>query len=114
MYKAARKILIEMKSNPGLTVNNLNVIFRTSTIKVEETVSYLLKAGYLQVEPNYFAVHHVTDNSVAVDTPLTITVEGKVALEDDSDFVLYRRFNEIRAWITVVIAVAAFIKSFFF
>ena len=47
------------------------------------------------------------------DMPFHITFDGRAALEEETKTRRSVKFNEFRAWATLIIALAAFIKSFF-
>lgn len=102
------------RSRDSLTLSQLSAILNRSSFNVSDPVLYLKKEGYLRVEPNHAAIHGINaDDPINPDTPLVISFEGKAALEAELKTRRHLSFNEIRAWITLAIAVLAFIKSFF-
>ena len=67
--------------------------------------------GYLEMEPNYTMLHGA---DFTLRVPFRITFKGRAALEAEQKSRLSFKQNEFRAWVTLAIALAAFIKSFFF
>ena len=103
------------KSRSSLTLSQLSAILNRSWLDVADPALYLKREGYLRVEPNHAALHDISDTDpIDPDTPLVISFEGKGALEAELKARKRLSFNEIRAWITLAIAVLAFFKSFFF
>lgn len=99
----------------SLTLDQLSAILNRSPLDCVEPIAFLRKEGFLRIEPNYALLHgSPEDSSLTPRTPIEITFEGKAALEAETKSRRQLTFNEIRAWITAIIAVAAFIKSFFF
>ena len=90
----------------------LSAILDVGLVPLSEPISFLRKQGYLRIEPNYRTVRNMTqDDEIFVDTPLEITFEGKVALEDYRKEKRSTKFKELRAWITLAIACASFILA---
>ena len=62
-------------------------------------------------DPNY--PESEDQRALTPDMPFYITFEGRAALEDETKSRHTIKFKEFRAWATLIIALAAFIKSFF-
>lgn len=102
------------KSRSSLTLSQLSAILNRSWLDAADPVLYLRREGYLRVEPNHAALHNINDDDpIDYETPLVISFEGKGALEAELRTRKRLSFNEIRAWITLAIAVLALFKSFF-
>lgn len=103
------------KSRSSLSLSQLSAILNQSWFDVADPVLYLKREGYLRVEPKHAALYGVkSDDPIDPDTPIVISFEGKAALEAEIKARKHTSFNELRAWITLAIAVLAFFKSFFF
>lgn len=102
------------KSRSSLTLSQLSAILNRSWFDVADPTLYLKREGYLRIEPNHAALHSMNaDDPIDPDTPLVISFEGKAALEAELKARKHASFNDIRAWVTLAIAILAFIKSFF-
>lgn len=102
------------RSRSSLTLSQLSAILNRSWFDVADPALHLKREGYLKVEPNHAALHGINfDDPIDPDTPLVISFEGKAALEAEMKARKHASFNDIRAWITLAIAILAFIKSFF-
>ena len=97
-------------SHPILTIQQIGLLLDRSEFDVCGPVSYLHKSGYLRVYDGYVS----DDGTIAVDTRLTMTYEGKHAIKEFQRNTKSHFWVEFRAWATLLIALAAFIKSFFF
>lgn len=90
-----------------LSAQDISAICNVETRVIFESIQYLATKEYL----NPCIVAHET---TMFNIPYRITHEGRIALEDTQKRRHHFIFNEIRAWITLAIAIAAFIKSFFY
>ena len=105
-------VLKTYKSRDCLTLSQLSAIYNRSIFDVAEPVSYLRKQKLIRIESNYALLHELTEDSlIDPDTPLEITFVGKGALETEIKSRRHLTFNELRAWITLAIAVIALIVS---
>ena len=95
----------------SLSINQLSAILNLDSFEFVEVINYLRKNGFLRVEHNYSMVHKSDHDSISPRTPLSITFEGKRALELERKSRKRFKYNEIRAWITLAIAIAAFALS---
>lgn len=115
MDKTSISLLKVYLERTTLTLHQLAAILNQDYLSLAEPINYLRKKGFLRVEQNYATMNTYTaDGLISPDTPLEITVEGKIALEGKQKLSKTKRIESIRHWITTAIAVAAFIKSFFF
>lgn len=115
MDSKSLKLLRIYNSRTSLTIEQLSAVVNESPFDILEYVARLCEKGLLRVELNY-ATHHgiVAYRQITVDTPLQITVDGKESVEDADKMIKLRRNDMIRYIITTGIAIAAFIRSFFF
>jgi predicted transcriptional regulator len=90
-----------------LSAQDISAICNIEARVIFESIQYLANKEYL----NPCIIAHET---TMFNIPYQITHEGRIVLEDTKKRRHHFIFNEIRAWITLVIAVAAFIKSFFY
>lgn len=105
-------VLKTYKSRSSLTLSQLSAIYNQSIFDVVEPVSYLRKQKFIRIESNHAVLHDFTEESpIDPDTPLEITFAGKAALEAEIKSRRRLTFNELRAWITLAIAVVALIIS---
>ena len=108
-------ILKLFSARHSLSLVQLSAVLNHTPLECAEPVAYLRKQGFLRIESNHALSHDLAvDDALHMDTPIEITFEGRAALEAEIKSRRHLTFNEIRAWITLGIAIAAFIKSFFF
>ncbi len=108
-------ILKLFSARRSLSLIQLSAVLNRTPLECAEPVAYLREQGFLRIESNHALSHDLdADASLHMDTPIQITFEGKAALEAEIKARRHLTFNELRAWITLGIAIAAFIKSFFF
>lgn len=113
MDSTSLQILKIYQSRQSLTTQQLAIVMNADPYFLSEPVLLLLKQNYLRPEPNYVASHTVVA-APSLDTPLEITFLGKAAIENEKRLSKKERNDLIRYSITTAIAVASFIKSFFF
>lgn len=115
MDNLSLKILKMYNKRQNLSINQAGAIFDMSPFEISEHIIRLQGKGYLRLEPNYATLHGTQSNTpINVDAPLQITLDGIEAVETAQQLDRQRRNELIRYIITTAIAVAAFIKSFFF
>lgn len=115
MNELAITILKIYLDRTSLSLSQLSAIMNKDVYSLSEPISYLRKNNYLRIESNHATLKKLTSNSVIDSkTPLQITFEGKIVLESEAKISKAKRNEWIRYTITTAIAVAAFIKSFFF
>lgn len=112
MYKNARRLLKVFLKHQPISIKDLKRFINVRNIPIEETTGYLFDKGFLHIDPNYAVMRNLLkDPTLSVEYPLSVTVQGKAALEADVESRHYRTLNEIRAWVTLAISVIALILS---
>lgn len=111
MNKKVLSILEIFNKRKALSLIELAAIINTDWDKLSRPINWLLDNKYIQVESGHSFLH---GEDITPKTPLEITVQGEIALSQEKESHKRTKFNEIRAWITLGISIAAFIKSFFF
>lgn len=92
----------------SLSLIELGAILNCSAISLAEPIHYLREMNYLRVK----SFHQDTDDdSISLRDSLAITFEGKAALEIEQKSRRHFKYTEYRAWITLAIAILAFILS---
>lgn len=94
-----------------LSLCDLAAIYNSSVLEFTTPVRYLMDQGFVRIEANYAAIH---GEDYTMHVPIQITYEGQIALEAEQRQRHTFKFAELRAWLTLAIALAAFIKGFFF
>ena len=111
MDRLSTRILNMLRRRQSLTISQLAAILNRDPSTLFEFVLRLKKKEFLRIEPNHAILKSLDGNSsIKINTPLQITPDGRTALEEQ----MKAHWAEIRAWVTLIIAVLAFIKSFFF
>ena len=90
-----------------LSAQDIAAIANSDVRIVYQNVQYLADQKYLRD-------CIVVRETGMFNKPYQIDHIGRIALEEEQKNRRHRTFSEIRAWITLAIALAAFIKSFFF
>lgn len=111
MDSTSFKLLKLYASRSHLSLRDLSAIYNSNAEDYALPIKFLMDEEYLEMEPNY-VMFHGTDFTVSV--PFRITFKGRAALETEQKSRLSCKRNEFRAWLTLAIALAAFLKSFFF
>ena len=115
MDTMSREILELFSKRNCLTLSQLSAILGIDWMTLAEPINYLRKLSYLRFEPNHASLNDLaSDSPISMDDPLVITFEGRAAMEQDGQNRRRVKYTEFRAWMTLAIALAAFIKSFFF
>ena len=98
-----------------LTIAQVAVMLNLPPYDLGEYIIRLKNKSFLCIEHNHPILNNLTNDSrINIDTPLQITIDGKIAIENAKRLDKQRRNDLIRYIITTTIAIAAFIKSFFF
>lgn len=108
MDKFTFQILSLYDQRYELSISDLSTILDCSLEYAANPVSWLYEKGFIEKGTDF------DDCDFTVSTKFRISHEGKIQLANYCDKNKQHFFNEVRAWITVAIAVAAFVKSFFF
>lgn len=112
MDRMSSGLLEVFKSKGSLSLSQLSAILDVGIFDLSEPISVLRKQGYLRIEPNHCTVHELSQtDSISLDTPLVITFEGRAALDNHQQDRRSKKFNDLRAWITLAIACASFVLA---
>lgn len=115
MDKLSKMILDEYAQRESITLNQLSAILKLDWDFLAEPVSNLKASGFLRAEQAYTELNSLSNDAPpSISTPLSITYLGVSALEEAKETAREKRNELIRYIITTAIAVAAFLKSFFF
>ena len=115
MDKLSKRILEEYSTRHSMNLQQLSAVLNIDPMSISNPVNYLREMGFLQIESNHTSLHDKQQSDlITMNTPLEISYRGRVALEDDQKKSREKRNELIRYIITTTIAVAAFLKSFFF
>lgn len=107
MDKLTLSILRFYSNYDSLSLYDLSSLMNCGLDIFSSRVRWLFKNGYLEV----FDVRRENKDEYTVSTKLRITQDGINYLSQHRIHTRNHRVNEIRAWITLGIAVAAFILS---
>lgn len=105
------KLLNLYSQRETLSLSDLAAIYNISPVAFSKPIEYLIDNGFLIIVLDHNNLHD--PNHYAIDTPIQITYKGRAALEAERKERHKMKFSEIRAWLTLIIALAAFVKSFF-
>lgn len=95
----------------SLSAEKLAAIYNTDYLDYGEPLSLMLKNGYI-IKDDPFEKY--PDDLIYPECHYKITFQGKAALSEEYKNRKKFKYGEIRAWLTLLIALAAFIKSFFY
>ena len=111
MTKKSEEILRLYASYDSLSLTDLCKLFKVPLTSVSSSLQWLFQHGYVKsADPD----KPLFNGMYTVSAQLRITEFGRDALESAREHRRSYMTNEIRAWITLAIAVAAFVKSFFY
>lgn len=105
------KILKIFKNRNSLSCIEVSAIINTDALAIAEIFRYLWKNDYIK---KLYSPIDESDNSLGLDTQFKLTYAGLVSMQHHKSNKRYKIFSEFRAWITLAIAIASFVKSFFF
>lgn len=91
-----------------LSIYDISVLTGIDTLTISSSIDFLLRAGYIQCANGYSLE---PGNPPTPDTPFELTHYGFASMLSGEDHHKYRRFNEIRAWITLGISIISLILS---
>lgn len=112
MDSLSLEILRIYSSRGVLTLNQLSTVLNVDWMRLGEPVNYLRHLKYLCFEPNHAMLNGLTAESpLSMDDPLVITFMERAAFEHEEQSRKRCKYNEVRAWITLAIAVIALIVS---
>ena len=110
MDKLTLHLLELFSERKTLSLRDLAVLTDCGLDVFATPVYWLFKNKYLEISD----FRHQDDEMYTVSTQLRITQDGRNYLSEHHKKANIHKINEIRAWLTLAIALAAFIKSFFF
>lgn len=102
------KLLKLYATRNTISLSGLSAIYNTHNDYWISPVRYLIEKEYLRINPEYVLLHN---NDFTITAPIEITYEGKLALEQERKERQVFKFNEFRAWFTLIIAVIALVMS---
>lgn len=115
MNESTFQILQIFASRTSLNLSQLEAILNRDLLEIAAPVAYLREQGYLKkVSYSVETGMGCSSDPISPTDMLQLTYEGRVALENEIKERKRFKYGEIRAWITAIIAVLAFMKSFFF
>lgn len=107
MDESTLNILRLYSERDSLSLHDLSVLMNCSVTAFSSQVRWLFENGYLEVSYCFSGVK----SEYTVSTKLRITQDGRNYLSQHRMQIRNHRINEMRAWITLGIAAAAFILS---
>lgn len=111
MDELTYNLLLLIKDRSSLSLRNMSIILKSDASSLCVPIEYLLSIGY--IERNNIDVID-SDQDLTLDTSFKITYKGIIAASKYKKDIRNYIFSEFRAWVTLAIAILAFIKSFFF
>lgn len=113
MDRLSKKILSLFRGRPSLTISQMAVILKMDPYgDLAECVLELKKDDILEIEPNYSVLHDVKNKpNLSVDTPFIYPRSGRAIARKENRSNRRLLFSEIRAWVTLAIALAALMVS---
>ena len=94
-----------------MNLSQLSAVLNADCISLADPVNLLKEKGWLEAcSPSNLN----PADPITMHIQLRISYQGKIALEEERSANANRFWGEFRAWVTLAISVAAFIKSFFF
>lgn len=105
MDKDTLSILQLIANREFVSVSDLDFILNDSLLSSGEFLEWLLDHGYIK--------HYDGDTGMSPESMFCVTHKGKMYLNNRNDLDRKSFWKEFRAWFTLAIALAAFIKSFF-
>lgn len=106
MDKETLSLLELIASRDHVTISDLDFVCNTPFYDSSEPLEWLLDNGYV--------CHCDGTTDMSPESMFCITYEGKVYLRNRKSSDRHSFLKEFRAWSTLAIALAAFVKSFFF
>lgn len=111
MDKLSFKLLKLYSKRESLSLSDLAVIYNEGLTTFSSPIGYLIDKAYLKSDKSEPGID---GTNYTPNTQIFITYEGRAALAAEKQNRRNIRISEFRAWLTLAIALAAFIKSFFF
>lgn len=99
------------KKRNSLSLIQLAAILDVGPLDIAESINYMRDLNYLRISHNHSILN---GDDLTLDAPLEITHYGKVSFENELKSRKSHKLNQLFNFGTLLIALAAFIKSFFF
>lgn len=116
MTRQSIKILKYFVSRKSLSAYDISVLLDDDYLNIGEIMLELKSHGYIRPSEEFSEIFNASVNkdSIGIKEQYVITQEGKAYLENLHSTKFKNNFELILQIVTTGIAVAAFIKSFFF
>lgn len=112
MEKFTLQVLRICAEHNFASITQLTFVLKSSDLEIAESIQALRQLGYVEIDPDHRLAHDLSvDALIGPNTPLRVTISGKSFLESTNDDKKYRTYNEIRAWLTLAIALVALVFS---
>ena len=114
MDRISYELLSELKKYKSLSLSEMCKFFDLPIENMAELISHLRKNGYVKIS-DYDVAHYELklEDPIPFGAQREITMDAIIAIDEYQSSMKANRWKEFRAWITLAIAIAAFIKSFF-
>ncbi|MBS6396707.1 MAG: hypothetical protein KH452_06100 [Clostridiales bacterium] len=96
------------KERQILTLSQLGAILNVDCLHLSQPIHFLIEQGYLK---KGIEIPPTEGDLLSLDTPIEITYKGIVSISLTQKEQKYFKYNEVRAWITLSISIAAFLLS---
>jgi len=113
MDKATLSLLKLFNERHSLSLIQLGAILNIDYFTLLDPVHYMMEQKYI-CKGNAALLEHLEGDTISPDTPLEITYFGRISIKQAKKEHLHFKYIEFRAWMTLIIAIMAFLKSFFF
>mgnify|MGYP006980030273 CR=1 FL=1 len=108
MDDATLSLLTLFKERHTLNLTQLGAIIDVNPLSLSDPIHYLMSMGYIR---KGMEIKPLEGDLISFDTPLEITYKGITAISQALKERKHFKHTEFRAWLTLVIAIAAFILS---
>ena len=105
MDRKTLSLLQLIANRESASMSDIDFVLGDSPLSSFEPIQWLLTNGYIE--------HLGGDNDMSPESTFCVTHKGKMYLNNRNDLDKKTFWKEFRAWFTLAIALAAFIKSFF-
>ena len=110
MHKLTHKILTLFQKRDILNLQQLAAILNMDELNIVENVLWLKKEEYIRCIE--FDKEDLNPDSIGMLDQYQITLKGKAYLSECHRNKLNKFWSEFRAWMTLAISLAAFIRTF--
>ena len=108
MDDATLALLTLFKERHTLNLTQLGAILNVDPFSLSDPVHYLMSLGYIR---KCMERDPLEEDLISFDTPLEITYKGAIAISQALKDKKHFKHTEFRAWVTLLIAIAAFALS---